>query len=86
MAYRTFFQVRVECEISTLVDPEARQAFQTFCDLRVIRECSERGLDFDPVRYRQRTKAINRDPEGPGRSVQPFLLEYGFDFPELTPL
>ena len=72
--------------METLRDPESRQQFELFCIRRAERECEERGLNPDDINYHFKQTRLNRDPEGPGRMIQPFLLEFGYDFPELAPL
>lgn len=86
MAYHEFFQVRVECEYSVMHLPKDKATFDGWCLLRVKRECEERFIDFDLARYHYNARLLARDPEGPGRSMQPVMLEYGYYWPELEPI
>jgi hypothetical protein len=86
MAHHNLFNIRVECEYSVMHLPDDKATFEEWCLQRVKRECAEHYIDFDLARYRYESRLLNRDPEGPGRSIQPVMLGYGYDWPELEPL
>lgn len=70
------FEIRVECEVATLHEPEARNAFESWCAQRMATECAENDGYFVPELMTRNRLA--RDPEGPGRAMQPFLLRHPF--------
>jgi hypothetical protein len=66
------FEIRVECEVEALHNPESRNAFEQWCRQRMATECAENDVKFDPDLMLSRR--LDRDREGPGRNMQPFLL------------
>jgi len=82
--FHEFFSVRVECELAVWRSPDERAAFIRWCTERIMRECAEREIDFEPDRFD--SMGLRRDPEGPGVGMMPLLLRYGYWWPELEPL
>lgn len=60
--------------MEVLRDSEARIRFAAFCKNRILQECALRDLPYEP--WNLRITQTTRDPEGPGVTMQPVLLEY----------